>query len=183
MNNNKFELTLCELFHPKIHGMDDDSDPHILKHFIVITSYSNIHLELTDSEEGDSTDEDTYCENEESTLIRLLNIITMDIGYYNRNNNRNHRNIPKTHPIIRNYLHIRKRRLHIDITENIILSGGEKVCIIKTIWIRIIQRKWKRVYREYRSYLWGRYLRVLRGGARLEPRVLLRGLLCDLPRR
>ena len=175
MNNNKFELTLCELFHPNIHGMDSDSDSQILRHFIVIYSYSLRDLELTDSEDEDTSDE----KDEVSGLILLMNIINKDIRYYNRR----HRSIPKTHPIITNYSHITKNKLHLDITENIILSGGEKVSIIKTIWIRIIQRKWKRVYREYRNYLWKRYLCVLRGDARLKPRVLLRGLLCDLPRR
>ena len=106
-----------------------------------------------------------------------MNMIYKDIRYIHCKT----RYIPKEHPIIRNYLHIRKRGLRIEISENILLQSGEKVSIIKTMWIRIIQRKWKKVYMQYRSYLWKRYLCVLRGGARFEPRLnLLRGLLYDL---
>jgi hypothetical protein len=174
--SNQYQLTLCELFHPKIYGMDEFSDSHILTHFIVLHSYSfqeYRYLELTDSDD-DSTEYDYQEENE---VQSFMNMIYKDIQYIHRKT----RYIPKEHPIIRNYLNIRKKGLRIEISENIILQSGEKVSIIKTIWIRIIQRKWKKVYRQYRSYLWRRYLCVLRGETRFEPRLnLLRGLLTDL---
>jgi hypothetical protein len=60
-----------------------------------------------------------------------------------------------------------------EIAECIILSGGETIAVLKTFWIKIIQRKWKKVFR---SYMWNQYLRQLKG---LTPsRInLLRGLL------
>ena len=195
MNTSSFQLTVSELFHPAIHGIDANSDPKILHHFIVIYTYSFLDLldedEDTYSSSSENDDEennqidgvvgsifDIECDNSTEPYIKqLLDVIHDDILHKCHI-------IPKKHPIISNYYNIAKKGLQIDISQNIILSGGEKVAIIKTMWIRIIQRTWKRVYR---AYLWARYLRVLRGAARLEvaerrPR-LLRGLLHDILRR
>jgi hypothetical protein len=70
--------------------------------------------------------------------------------------------------------HVRKI-LHPEIAECIILTGGETVAILKTFWIRIIQRKWKKVFR---SYMWNQYLRQLKGLHPTHPN-LLRGLMKD----
>ena len=180
MNASSYQLTVNELFHPAINGKDINSSPDILQHYIVIYCYSFRDLndgETTDEDDSDEDEDDNNendsQDNNQQYVIQLIDLIYDDIKQIS------HR-IPTRHPTIRNYFNIRKRGLKPDIAQNIILSGGEKVSIIKTIWIRIIQRTWKRVYR---AYLWGRYLRVLRGGARLEldrePR-LLRGLLSDL---
>jgi hypothetical protein len=50
------------------------------------------------------------------------------------------------HPIIRNYQHIYSKRAP-EITECIYLPTGECICIIKTMWIRLIQRTWKKIYK------------------------------------
>jgi recombinational DNA repair ATPase RecF len=52
------------------------------------------------------------------------------------------------HPIIRNYNNIIKRENYIklDIIEKVLLESGEIIAIIKTFWIKIIQRKWKKYY-------------------------------------
>ena len=167
--NSSYQLTVNEIFHPAIHGKDINSSPNILQHYIVIYTYS--FRDLLDDETTDEDEDDV--EDNEQYVNQLIDMIYDDIKHTS------HR-IPTRHPIICNYFNIRKKGLKPDIAQNIILSGGEKVSIIKTIWLRIIQRTWKRVYR---AYLWVRYLRVLRGGARLEldrePR-LLRGLLSDL---
>jgi hypothetical protein len=60
-----------------------------------------------------------------------------------------------------------------EIAECIILSGGEFVAILKTFWIRIIQRKWKKVFKKY---IWNKYLRQLKGLPPSRPN-LLRGLM------
>ena len=77
-------------------------------------------------------------------------------------------------PYIRNYNDINKNILNIQIAEKIILKGGECVAILKTFWIRIIQRTWKRVFRKY---LFDKYLRELRGYKVLNKPLLLRGML------
>ena len=50
------------------------------------------------------------------------------------------------HPIIRNYQHIHRKMVP-EITECIYLPTGECICIKKTLWIRLIQRTWKKIYK------------------------------------
>ena len=50
------------------------------------------------------------------------------------------------HPLIRNYQHIHRKMVP-EITECIYLPTGECICIKKTIWIRLIQRTWKKIYK------------------------------------
>ena len=54
------------------------------------------------------------------------------------------------HYCIRNYKQIVTSSNYVkpEIAQTILLPGGEQVCILKTFWIRIIQRAWKRVYQE-----------------------------------
>ena len=42
---------------------------------------------------------------------------------------------------------------HCDIIQLIILGNGEYSCIIKTYWLRLIQRTWKRVYKKKREFI------------------------------
>ena len=59
-------------------------------------------------------------------------------------------NINLEHKIIRNYINIVTKDSYItpQIGERIYLSGDECVAIIKTTWLKIVQRCWKRVYKE-----------------------------------
>jgi hypothetical protein len=50
------------------------------------------------------------------------------------------------HPIIRNYIHIHNNMVP-EITECIYLLTGECICVKKTIWIRLVQRAWKKIYK------------------------------------
>ena len=55
----------------------------------------------------------------------------------------------QNHNIFRNYRNIiRENYIKPEIAECIYLQDGESVCIIKTFWIRIIQRTWKRIFKE-----------------------------------
>ena len=54
---------------------------------------------------------------------------------------------PFEHPTIANYNHISKNvNLHIMEVEE--LKGGETVAYIKTHWIRLIQRRWRTIFRQ-----------------------------------
>ena len=144
MKNN---LILCELFHPfKYYDIDENIDENINQHYIVIYSYKY---------KG----------------IKSFSNINKDIKFIKR-----HQIImyEPFHPYIRNYNHINKNILNIQIAEKVILKGGECVAILKTFWIRIIQRTWKRVFRKY---LFDKYLRELRGYKVLNKPLLLRGML------
>ena len=54
------------------------------------------------------------------------------------------------HPWIRNYkkLILRDDYIRPEIAQCILLKGDEKVAILKTVWLRIIQRAWKKIFQE-----------------------------------
>jgi len=55
-----------------------------------------------------------------------------------------------THPIIRNYINILKKKgdLSLHIVELQELPTGECVCVLKTLWLRILQRKWRTYFKK-----------------------------------
>jgi len=59
-----------------------------------------------------------------------------------------HRGKHITHPTIRNYSNIINdaKYIKLEIIKKEILPTQESVCVIKTFWIKIIQRKWKQIY-------------------------------------
>ena len=72
------------------------------------------------------------------------NVINNIIYHYYTGNLANRANYK--HPIIRNYIHIHNKMVP-EITECIYLPTEECICIKKTIWIRLIQRTWKKIYK------------------------------------
>jgi len=149
MNKNKWHLMLCELHFPTIHGKTDDSQPDIETHYLVYDIYdptTGISLNYTESDE--EFDYDTY-DNDETNLPRInYDIISLKQKYFNLS-------ICFTrylykHPIIRNYQNIISKPNYIkpEIGEYIILPTHETITILKTFWIRIIQKKWKKVFQE-----------------------------------
>jgi hypothetical protein len=75
------------------------------------------------------------------TIFKILkNNLLHSISYKYRNSNDTKIN----HLLIRNYKMI-LNKLKPEIAECITLSDGECVCILKTYWIRIIQRKWQSI--------------------------------------
>jgi len=51
-----------------------------------------------------------------------------------------------THFIIRNYS-LLYNKIKPEIAECIYLESGECICILKTFWIRLIQKTWKKIYK------------------------------------
>ena len=131
----KYELILCELHHPTIHGKTYDSDPNIERHYIVYDRFDGVS--------GLSVNWlDDYEDNDLST-INITDIIELLKNYYYRARHILSNKFP-LHPTIRNYPAITTRENYIkpEIAECIMLPTLELVAILKTIWIRIIQRKW-----------------------------------------
>ena len=129
--NNKLCLGICEIFHPQLHGYTDKSDPNINGHYL-------IHTTIDLDEFFDSSYEDC--------LENLLDFYHERFGYYNRMNY-------IEHPIIRNYNHILNNieNLNLEIIEVIELSGNEQCASIKTFWLKLLQRRWKRIYKESKN--------------------------------
>lgn len=140
-------LMLCELYHPKLHGFDENSDPNILGHYIVSYVKDN---DTSDSEnEYDEYDDSSGDENDELILDKEI-IKLFQKKYKTLVKNSLKFNISLEHQIVRNYINIITKDSYITphIGECIYLSGDECVAIIKTMWLKIVQRCWRRVYKK-----------------------------------
>lgn len=163
--HRKFTLLICELHNKHMHGFTEESDPNVQGHYLVVhdsTNHSIFRPPATnaDGEYVDSandSDSDADIENH-SENDRYFDNIYGIIQYYR------HKyydlledfNVPhnvfgpnKEHPLIRNYYNIITdvdNYLKPEIGLKLYLSGGECVAILKTFWLRIIQRTWKKVY-------------------------------------
>ena len=126
-----YYISICEIFNPRIHGKDENSSIGIENHFIVKETF-----EL-----------DEFYNNSYQDTINAL-----------RNNYNKIANID--HPTIRNYNKIIKTNnfIKLDIIYIDELSGNESVGYIKTFWIKLIQRRWKKIYKQRQDILKQRML-------------------------
>ena len=133
--NKKFNLILCELHCPFIHGKTDSSDPNIETHYLVFDKYNPYTYTYLSHSVGD--DETDYTID-----------MNMDIEYLSYNYRVEYLEIE--HPTIRNYTNIINRQNYIkpEIAQCILLPTQEVIAILKTFWLRIIQRKWKKIYKD-----------------------------------
>jgi hypothetical protein len=184
-NNNKNSFVLCELHYTPIHGKTPDSYKYIEGHYIVICKaepYSGKLLldeNMQDEEEDEDDDDDDVTIHEIIDKYKELyeELVEEDILEHNE------------HQVIRNYTNIivNDNYLTPQIAQCILLPTKEMICIIKTFWINIIVRAWKRVIKErhkiiqlrcspratnYREHfgVWPQYCRNVPG---------VRGLLCN----
>ena len=190
----KYYLMLCELHYPGRHGKDNESDPNIETHYLVygrfdpITGKSFCHLE-----EYEELDTDDEYESDDDTDDNLSCNLNTEIEYlkemYSNSDNFSQENFG-IHPTIRNYHNIILKPNYIkpEIGEYIILPTQEAVAILKTFWLRIIQKKWKKVFQERKNIIRQRCnlsnlsIREIRG---IWPKACfnlpgLRGMLSDL---
>jgi hypothetical protein len=120
----EMNLVLCELYNPKLHH------------------YSDLEEDWKD------------------VATHWLNIYTIPINYNKSKINKYIKQLKNnlklySHPYIRNYenIIIHKNYFQIHLVKNIELPTGETICIIKTYWLRIIQRTWKRIYKERKEMI------------------------------
>jgi hypothetical protein len=200
----KFNLVLCELHLPSMHGKTNNSCPIIESHFLLIDKFDGLTGVLLDEYNGyngyatdsdhesfasdldediDPADDDASDDNNPNYINSLKAIQQLySIEYENM------RSI--SHPIIRNYSNIIRRANYIkpEIGLCIELHTHEQIVIIKTIWLKIIQRKWKKVFAERKRLLKERclpgalYSRMMTGKWPAHCLVLpgLNGMLSDL---
>ena len=131
-----YQLGLCELQCWKLHGGDK-----FLGHYLLISTYPDLHSSEDSSEDGSDSD-DSDNEN-----------IFDEAEFHNEYYTGTLLNTP--HPFIRNYNKIIQRPYYIkpEIFELLTLTTGEHVCILKTFWIRIFQRMWRRKYAKFLSII------------------------------
>jgi hypothetical protein len=138
---NKNYLLICELFHPDLHGYDaNESDPNVHGHYLII------HID-------DNSDQDSeyYSDSDSEDDYFILNEVMIDIykkKYKYLTSSYKKNNLEIVHPTIRNYFNIISSENYItpQIGYYVYLSGNECVAILKTFWLKIVQRCWKRVY-------------------------------------
>lgn len=158
-NKNKLYLMICELHNPYIHGKTDDSDPNIENHYLVYNRYdpkTGISFSYLDEyQELDTDDEyDSEDEMDDVGLCKIQDEINFLREMYSNPSNLNYQNY-NNHPTIRNYYNIvtKPSYIKLEIGEYIILPTHEAIAILKTFWIRIIQKKWKKVYNERKNII------------------------------
>lgn len=146
-------LGICELYHPKIHGHTFASSNSINQHYMVHCivepdDFMKACRSDTGSQMGTGTNtelENDYAENDyvennyESELEHLTRRYTK-VAFANKY---------VVHPMIENYDAIIRKDdyIKLDIIETHVLDGMEEIAVLKTHWLRLIQRKWKRLYK------------------------------------
>jgi hypothetical protein len=137
---SKYNLILCELYNLAIHGLvDETNDLNIQTHYILFNKYEPFSEEYV-GEIDDPYDGFTDMQRDIRHLKRLYSLPIRD-------------NI--TSSPIRNYRNIVSRPNYIqrEIGEVIMLPTFEEIVILKTFWIRIFQKKWKKVFQERKRIL------------------------------
>ena len=121
------QLAICDLYHPLKYGYTGASSRTITTQFLVYT--------LLDVYEF--FDDRGIVESHEDNLWSLQ----CNFGEL-------------SHPLIRNYNHyiLSKKYNNTEIVETFELQHGELVAVLKTFWISIIQRRWRRIFNE-RKYV------------------------------
>ena len=137
----KRKLVIVELYNEDIHGLSNHTDYDINTHYLIIETFSNTYNNDSDV----SDDEDISEINTISRIIQISNLY-----------NRRYRKIKRLkHSIIRNYpkMILSTNYIKPEIAECIYLKNNEYVAILKTFWIRLIQRTWKRIFVERKNVI------------------------------
>lgn len=131
MSNNfikKNILLIPEIYNKYFHGKTMDSDPNIDGQFLVLQTF-NIQPE--------------------NSIFEFFKYINNLCKFYKKYYKKNYYNSNVSHNLLRNYHNIIKHPsyLNLQIGQIYYLTGDECVCVIKTIWLKIIQRAWKKIYK------------------------------------
>jgi hypothetical protein len=157
-----YQLGLCELHCWKLHGGDKN-----LGHYLLISTFPDFNSGDSDASSDTSSDASSDTSSDgDTTSENILEVAQYHNEYYNVSN--------ATHAFIRNYANMIKSSNYIkpEIIRVVILETGESVAIIKTVWIRIFQRRWrsrfakrvaflKNIHNINASRLTGRYPRFI----------------------
>lgn len=115
--NTKYNIILCEIFNSLIHGK---TNSQVTSHYLNICTFKQLNMNAVED------------------MCNLYNQ-----GYLDRINQLSqHKFIRNYHNIITNPNYIKP-----EIGEKIYLPSGHCVCIIKTIWLKLVQRAWKKTYK------------------------------------
>jgi hypothetical protein len=144
LQRNKFNLVVCEIFNRNIHGYYEDSDKWVQGHYLCV--HVSRDRSIFDDCDYDSEGEDELFAHLNNDEGHIYDIVDLQSAYYINYT----RHITRNHNIIRNYHRIISQSNYIQphIGQVIYLSSGECIAILKTVWFKIVQRCWRRVYNE-----------------------------------
>ena len=168
---SKLYVMICEIHHPIIHGQDYLSSN--TSHYIVLekfhpksfVAYSCMEededIYQTDSETNSDTDSNSNTDDTYSGISICSEVMYLydTIQYYQNMYTNNELFINKIkntpHPTIRNYFNIISNINYIkpEIGECIELPNGEIVAILKTCWLKIFQKKWRKWNSSIEKYM------------------------------
>ena len=143
--DQRFNLVLCELHYTPIHGKTKQSCPTIEGHYLLIDKFDGSSGDMLEDLEEEDEEEEEEEDEDEDGITHIHQIQQLTAQYYMEEF------VPfrqRPHKLIRNYHNIIRGTNYIkpEIAECINLPTGEHIAIIKTMWIKLIQRKWKKVY-------------------------------------
>lgn len=149
---SKNQIVLCELYHDFLHG-----DETMCGQYLVIETFTDLfekEEELdseSDSDSESNSDSNSDSDSKESELESkyLLELCTelhrekyIDLFENPRFTAYKHKSIRNYHDIVRHPLYIQPQIAHC-----FYLHGrNETICILKTFWLRLVQRRWKHVF-------------------------------------
>jgi hypothetical protein len=162
-NNNNFHINQNDISSQNLAEMNNDSDDDDDDSDSDLDSDEENELYINPDEPKRTRYNVVLCElynkyygNDKNLCYYYLNIYSLKslnmylinklskihITHYNSISNL------KSLSVIKNYANIVKNDNYIkpQIAENIVLGSGHTICIIKTIWIKLIQRTWKKIY-------------------------------------
>jgi hypothetical protein len=124
-SNTRYNIVLCELY-CKLHGKGNGGK--LFYYYLNISSFKKLDIIVINE----------ICNNYNTYYKELVNNLLPENSATNA----------PPFSSVRNFNSIVSKNDYIkpQIAENITLESGHRVCIIKTIWLKLIQRTWKRVF-------------------------------------
>ena len=130
-SKTKFNIILCELYNERMHGRDDSE---VNSHYLVHSRFKLLEM--------------NYIKDYRDEFRQIYNNLIIA----------NHKSV-QSHKIFKNYKNIVRRVNYIkpEIAECIYLKSDHMVAILKTYWIRLIQRTWKNIFKKRKDIMQKRH--------------------------
>ena len=133
-------IILSELYYAYIHGVSN-----LEGHYLVVGKFCPFTYKLLQDDEDEYEDEDEDVTFDSLSHFYRSNYNTMLLNSH----------LPP-HKTIRNYEKLIRSNNYFtpQIAQCIVLPTQETIAIIKTMWIKIIQRTWKKIYNNRKKILY-----------------------------
>ena len=159
--SNKLNLVVCEIYNKFIHGYEENSYDAVKGHYLCMyvsrkaNIFDNPNMHENEDNEYDDYDEYDEYDDENDNNNNYENHMNDMVELYSAYYLNYVRNPDRRHDFIRNYRQIISNTNYIQphLAKVINLPSGECVAIIKTMWLKIIQRAWKRLLKKRKDII------------------------------